>query len=66
MIRLLNTTVEYLLGPNRSVVVIEYRDTIDHVLMVMEEGNIISVPVVDLEKRRYVGMVELLTKKKIK
>jgi len=57
---LLNTSVEYLLGPNRSVVVIEYRDTIDHVLMVMEESNIISVPVVDLEKRRYVGMLNVL------
>lgn len=48
--------MEYLLGPNRSVIVIEYRDTIDHVLMVMEENNIVSIPVVDLEKRRYVGM----------
>jgi CBS domain-containing protein len=57
---LLNTTVEYLLGPNRSVVVIEYRDTIDHVLMVMEESNVSSVPVVDLEKRRYVGMLNVL------
>jgi len=57
---LLNTTVEYLLGPNRTVVVIEYRDTIDHVLMVMEESNIVSVPVVDLEKRRYVGMLNVL------
>lgn len=57
---LLNTTVEYLLGPNRTVTVTEYRDTIDHVLMVMEENNIVSVPVVDLEKRRYVGMLNVL------
>jgi len=57
---LLNTTVEYLLGPNRTVIVTEYRDTIDHVLMVMEENSIISVPVVDLEKRRYVGMLNVL------
>lgn len=57
---LVNTSVEYLLGPNRSVIVIEYRDSIDHVLMVMEENNIVSVPVVDLEKRRYVGMLNVL------
>lgn len=57
---LFNTTVEYLLGPNRTVIVTEYRDTIDHVLMVMEENSIVSVPVVDLEKRRYVGMLNVL------
>jgi len=42
------------------VVLTEYRDTIDHVLMVMEESNIVSIPVVDLEKRRYVGMLNVL------
>ncbi len=68
--RFINTSVEYLLGPSVPVTVIEYRDSIDHVLMVMEENNIISVPVVDLEKRRYVGMSQkskedLKKKKKI-
>jgi len=57
---LLNTSVEYLLVPNRSVVAEDFRGTIDHALLLMQEGGVVSIPVVDLEKRRYLGMLNVL------
>jgi len=63
-----NTSIEYLLSPpSKPVVVIEYnsitdeyRSSIDFALMLMEENNIVSIPVVCLEKRKYVGMLNVL------
>jgi len=63
-----NTAIEYILTPtSKPVILIEYnsttdpyRSSIDFSLMLMEDNNIVSIPVVCLEKRRYLGMLNVL------
>jgi len=62
-----NTSIEYLTPTSTPVIMIEYqsstdpyRSSIDFALMLMEDNDIVSIPVVDLEKRIYVGMLNVL------
>lgn len=63
-----NTAIEYILTPTSKPVILieyhsttdEYRSSIDFALMLMEDNNIVSIPVVCLEKRRYLGMLNVL------
>jgi len=63
-----NTGIEYITTPTSKAVILieyhsttdEYRSSIDFALMLMEDNNIVSIPVVCLEKRRYLGMLNVL------
>jgi len=63
-----NTSIEYLLTPTKKPVTVieyrssvdEYRSSVDYALMLMADLNIVAIPVICLEKRRYVGMLNVL------
>jgi len=62
-----NTSIAFLIPTSNPVIMIEYnspsdpyRSSIDYALMLMQDNGLVSLPVVDLDKRRYVGMLNVL------
>jgi len=54
------TTISQVLSQQRKIIILEANDTLDHCLMVLQENGITAVPIVDLQKQKYIGMVSVL------
>jgi len=53
-------TVSQVVSPRRRLILLEAHDTIDHCLMTLQDNGITAVPIVDLQQRKYLGMVSAL------
>ncbi|GAM27687.1 hypothetical protein SAMD00019534_108630 [Acytostelium subglobosum LB1] len=56
-----NTHIEYILGHDtHHVITIDSTATLDYALMRMNESNVVSLPIVDLQNKRYIGMLNIV------
>ncbi|EGG18788.1 hypothetical protein DFA_02527 [Cavenderia fasciculata] len=56
-----NTLIEYILGDDtHNVITIDSLSTLDYALMRMNENNVTSLPVVDLQHKQYIGMLSIV------
>ncbi|EFA76593.1 hypothetical protein PPL_10362 [Heterostelium album PN500] len=56
-----NTLIEYILGQDtHHVITIDSTATLDYALMRMNESNVSSLPIVDLQNKRYIGMLSII------
>ncbi|KAF2070331.1 hypothetical protein CYY_008348 [Polysphondylium violaceum] len=56
-----NTMIEYILNEKTShVITIDSTATLDYALMRMNENQVISLPVVDLSTKQYIGMLSIV------
>ncbi|EGC37722.1 hypothetical protein DICPUDRAFT_91572 [Dictyostelium purpureum] len=56
-----NTLIEYILCDETShVITIDSQATLDYALMRMNESNVTSLPIVDLQHKKYIGMLSII------
>eukprot|EP01133_Synstelium_polycarpum_P015621 gene15621-18561_t len=56
-----NTLIEYILGDDtHHVITIDSTASLDYSLMRMNERDVISLPIVDLAHKRYIGMLSII------
>ncbi|ELR20973.1 CBS domain containing protein [Acanthamoeba castellanii str. Neff] len=54
------TTVRDVVSFHARLIVLEAHDSVDHCLMTLQDNGITAVPILDLENRKYLGMVSAL------
>ncbi|KAM9968244.1 hypothetical protein ACTFIW_002681 [Dictyostelium discoideum] len=56
-----NTLIEYILTQETShVITLDSQATLDYALMRMNESNVTSLPIVDLQHKKYIGMLSIV------